>query len=295
MHKEEGGVQASLLINLIGPEGFDVYETFTFEDSTDKDNVDKLIQKFDEYFGVKPNITLARYNFFTRNQEIGESINQYVTALKLLAKNCGFQTLEIELIRDRIVCGIKNAVVRDRLLRTDDLTLDKAIKICQVDEISVDSSRLLETRSVGQGPAHVDAVGVRGGGGAARARGRGWRGRRACGAPASANTYRRDLPSGAGGNCPRCGGNQCGASNQCPAIFVQCYVCENYGHFARMCNLNKTVKKMHDIGLREEKLEEEQDCESFYISMLFNVSEINSLTEDWCEILSCENGSEKFK
>lgn len=62
-----------------------------------------------------------------------------------------------------------------------------------------------------------------------------------------------------------------------------------------MCNLNKTVKKMHDIGLREEKLEEEQDCESFYISMLFNVSEINSLSEDWCEILSCENGSEKFK
>ncbi|XP_059054674.1 uncharacterized protein LOC131848758 [Achroia grisella] len=150
VHKEEECVQASLLINLVGPEGFDVYETFTFKSEKEKDDVAILLKKFDEYFGVKQNITLARYNFFMRNQEIGESINQYVTALKLLSKNCDFKILEEELIRDRIVCGIKNTTVRDRLLRTEDLTLERTINICQVDEISNDSSRLLESRGGAQ-------------------------------------------------------------------------------------------------------------------------------------------------
>ncbi|XP_041984951.1 uncharacterized protein LOC121737351 isoform X1 [Aricia agestis] len=114
VHSEKADVQASLLINLIGPEGFDVYETFTFEKDSDRDDVAVLLAKFDAYFGVKTNITLARYHFFTRNQEIGETINQYVTNLKLLAKTCQFQNLEQELIRDRIVCGIKNTIMSGR-------------------------------------------------------------------------------------------------------------------------------------------------------------------------------------
>ncbi|XP_062529147.1 uncharacterized protein LOC134200371 [Bombyx mori] len=181
VHKEEGSVQASLLINLIGTEGFDVYETFKFSNDTEKDDVTVLLKKFDEYFGVKPNVTLARYNFYMRNQEGGESIDQYVTALKLLSKTCEFKTLEEEFIRDRIVCGIKNTIVRDRLLRTDDLTMDKAIKICKVDEVSADSSRVLqESRGASAGPVRVDAVGARGGAGPRAARspaacGPGWR------------------------------------------------------------------------------------------------------------------------
>lgn len=288
VHKEEIGVQASLLINLIGPEGFDVYETFTYETETDKDDVNVLIKKYDEYFGVKHNITLARYNFFTRNQEIGESISQYVTALKLLCKNCEFKILEDELMRDRIVCGIKNAVVRDRLLRTEDLTLEKAIKICQVNEISNDNNRVLEAR--GGSPVCVNAVGVQGGlRGSGGGRGR-WRGRRGRGAQAP----RRPPPAHANVQCPRCGG-QCSEYNQCPAISVQCYVCENYGHFARMCKVKKNVKKLYDIGVREEKLNDEDDCESFYVSILKNVSEIRSSSEDWYQELNNEYGNEKFK
>ncbi|XP_073967423.1 uncharacterized protein [Choristoneura fumiferana] len=176
VHKEETAVQASLLINLIGSDGFDVYQTFTFGKESDRDDVKALLKKFDEYFGVKSNVTLARYNFFTRDQEHGETISQYVVALKLLSKKCEFQSLEDSLIRDRIVCGINNGVVRDRMLRESDLTLDKAIKICEADEVSADSSRCLEAR--GPGPARVDEVRARGAG---RPRG-GWRGRGRAGA-----------------------------------------------------------------------------------------------------------------
>ncbi|CAK1547654.1 unnamed protein product [Leptosia nina] len=117
---EPASVQSSLLINLIGPDGFDVYETFTFEKEEDKDDIRVLLKKFDAYFDTKGNITLTRYKFFTRVQEDGESIQQYVTALRLISKYCNFARLEEELIKDRIVCGVRNHAIRDRLLRCED-------------------------------------------------------------------------------------------------------------------------------------------------------------------------------
>ena len=65
-----------------------------------------------------------------------ESVDQYVTELRLLAKNCCFGELQEELIRDRIICGIKADSLQARMLREDDLTLDKAISICKADEES---------------------------------------------------------------------------------------------------------------------------------------------------------------
>ncbi|XP_063370715.1 uncharacterized protein LOC134659037 [Cydia amplana] len=139
---ESAEVQASLLVNLIGSEGFDVFQTFTFAADTEKDDVQAIIKKFDAYFGAKVNTTLLRYKFFTRNQEEGESIQAYVTALRLLSKNCEFSTLEDDLLKDRIVCGVRNVTVRDRLLRCEDLDLDKAIKMCQAEEASKESGCL---------------------------------------------------------------------------------------------------------------------------------------------------------
>lgn len=298
VHKEEGGVQASLLINLIGAEGFDVYETFTFDNDAQKDDVTLLIKKFDDYFGVKQNITLARYNFFMRNQESGESIDQYLTALKLLSKICEFKNLEEELIRDRIVCGIQSIVVRDRLLRTDDLNLDKAVKICQAHEISKDSNRVLETRSTlgiaDSVPLQVNNVGMRGGVGRSGWRARGQRrGRGAAGPSNSLSERARRAAPAAPGPCLRCGG-QCVDYRYCPANTVQCYICEKRGHYARMCNLKNSVKKLYNIEVCEEEIED-GDCESFFISALYNLSEIRSPSQDWCETLQCIGGSEMFK
>ncbi|CAK1599497.1 unnamed protein product [Parnassius mnemosyne] len=288
VHKEEGSIQASLLINLIGSDGFDVYETFTFDSEEQREDIEILMKKFDEYFGVQSNITLLRYNFFTRYQETGESIDQYVTALKLLSKNCEFKNLEQELIRDRIVCGIRSTIVRDRLLRTDELTLEKAIKICQADEMSTDSKRVMETGSFGSsascGPVRVEALAMRGGErrGGGRSGGRGGR---------------RGTRAAHGGTatspCPRCGA-QCTDVDSCPAISVKCYVCGNYGHYARMCKCKNSVKKMYEIEVNTEKSNND-DCESFYVSVLMDKTQNKIGGDDWYEVLRGECGFERFK
>ena len=47
------------------------------------------------------------------------------------------------LIRDRIVCGIRDDSVRRRLLREADLTLEKAIDVCRANEITSSQVKML--------------------------------------------------------------------------------------------------------------------------------------------------------
>ena len=104
------------------------------EDKTEK--LDILFTKFGSYCKSKQNITVERYRFDMHVQESSETIDQYVTEFKLIAKNCGYGKLEDQLIRDQIVCGIKSETVKQCLLRTEDLTLDKAISIGRTEEQS---------------------------------------------------------------------------------------------------------------------------------------------------------------
>ena len=58
-----------------------------------------------------------------------------------MAATCELESLH--LIRDRIVCGIKAQTLKERMLRENDLTLQKAIDICRAAETSRDQLKLL--------------------------------------------------------------------------------------------------------------------------------------------------------
>ena len=65
-----------------------------------------------------------------------ETVEQFVTDLKIGAQSYNFGDLRDGMIRDRQVLGITSLRFRERLLREEDLTLRKAVQICQVAEIS---------------------------------------------------------------------------------------------------------------------------------------------------------------
>ena len=72
---------------------------------------------------------MKRTIFNNCNQHDTESIDAYVGELRLLAKSCNFSTLDDSLIRDCIVCGITDQMVRKRLLQTADLKLKSCIDV----------------------------------------------------------------------------------------------------------------------------------------------------------------------
>ncbi len=83
---------------------------------------------------------MERHKFNTRNQKDAES---YVTNLHILADTCKYGMTKDEFIRDKIVCGITSDRVRKQLLKERTLTLDKAIQICQLNELSEDYGKQL--------------------------------------------------------------------------------------------------------------------------------------------------------
>ena len=83
--------------------------------------------------------------FNTRAQGATEGIDVYVTELRKLARNCEFGELHDsiirDIIRDRIVCGIRSNEVRKRLLREKDLSLERAVEMCKSSEITENQAK----------------------------------------------------------------------------------------------------------------------------------------------------------
>ena len=79
-------------------------------------------------------VIAERFRFNKRDQKEGEVIRVYVVSLQKLAEHCAFGDSLSDMLRDRLVCGIKNEGVQKRLLTKADLTFAKAVEIAEVAE-----------------------------------------------------------------------------------------------------------------------------------------------------------------
>ena len=80
-----------------------------------------------------PNKIFAHHSLAIRLQEPGESIDQFLVALKKLSKDCNFQTVTVEvyrdeLVRDCFISGLSSSYIRQRLLEPKILTQDEAYR-----------------------------------------------------------------------------------------------------------------------------------------------------------------------
>ena len=72
--------------------------------------VDALFKKFEDYCIPKRNLIIEPRKFFTRSQQIGESIETYVTELKNLSSICDFGGILDGMLTYRIVEGIRSEI-----------------------------------------------------------------------------------------------------------------------------------------------------------------------------------------
>ena len=136
LDKKDAKVQAMALLHVAGTEALDVYNSFQWSDDGDKTKIKEIMAKFERYCNPRKNLTFERHSFLTRKQQEGETIDAYVTDLRNKATRCEFGDLKDGLIRDITVCGIRDDIVRARLLRESELTLEKCVDICRAAEVS---------------------------------------------------------------------------------------------------------------------------------------------------------------
>lgn len=132
LNKKDEKVQCAQLLHQMGEEAISIFNTFNFME-VEKDKIEILKKKFEDYFVPKKNLMYERYKFFTFKQTT-ETIEQYATELKTKAAQCEFGQLKEELIKTMLITGIKDDPTREKLLQQDNITSEKAIECCIVTE-----------------------------------------------------------------------------------------------------------------------------------------------------------------
>lgn len=152
-HDKPDKIKIAILLNLLGSEGLEIFNTFEFATPEEKGKYTAVLESFQNYCSPRQNVVYERYKFFSCIQQEGQTIECYVTQLKTLASTCEFADQESGLIRDRIVLGIRDHGLKERLLRESNLELEKAVEIVRAAETSRE-----QLRNMKDDPATVNSI-----------------------------------------------------------------------------------------------------------------------------------------
>nr|XP_006825727.1 PREDICTED: uncharacterized protein LOC102807433 [Saccoglossus kowalevskii] len=175
---------------------------------------------------VQCNVFLHVAGYAAQEKNPGEIFDTFFTELRQKVKDCEYNTLKNSLLCDRVVCGIRNESVREKLLQTEDLTLEKAVNICCLSEISASQLKTPE--------ASVHAV---------KQNGRFYRHRAQ--RPVKTRFQDNDEKSIARDSkkCGHCGGPFHANRAKCPAYGKECLYCHKLGHFRSVCKSRSRFNK----------------------------------------------------
>ena len=212
LNAKDESIQVATLLTIIGEDAREVFSTFSWTDAKNAQKIDCVVRKFREYCQPTKNIPFERYLFNQREQEMDESYDHYRTSLRKLAENCDFENITPnEILRDRLIFGIRDSKVRERLLRELNLTLENTTDIiCRTAE------NMRSQMEIVQGKEHVvEAV-------------------------QSKTTI----------ECWFCGKHHKRGREHCYAYGKQCSKCRKYNHFAAKCKsgISDKNKPVHAIS-----------------------------------------------
>ncbi|UYV70106.1 hypothetical protein LAZ67_7001810 [Cordylochernes scorpioides] len=175
-------------------------------------NYELVVKKFEEHFIGKRNVIFERAQFNRRYQQDGEAVEEYIRVLHKMAENCNYGSLKEEMIRDRIVVGVKNLQLSEKLQLEPNLTLERDIQAACQTMYQVYEKKLP--------PRRFNSI----------------FGKRDASKKSKFQKWSKPENSG----CIRCGASKFHPYKDCPAKEVKCHKCKKVGHFAKVC-YNKTV------------------------------------------------------
>ncbi|GFS50337.1 retrovirus-related Pol polyprotein from transposon 297 [Trichonephila clavipes] len=201
-------------------------------------------------------------NFFSCIQLEGQAIETHVTQLKTLASTCEFSEQENGLIRGHIVLGIKDSGLQERLLRENNLNMEKAIEIVRAAEASRE-----QVRNMKYDTATINFV------------------------KENQNKPKTQY------NCKKCGRKH--KPRECPAFGKICAKCKKKNHFA--AKFFQSTKNIHEMNVPENEMvyfnsvnENETKC-AMKNSTDFNFKNVEMVSETtWYKNVSLDVSNKFF-
>ena len=244
LDKEDDERQVSTLLYCLGEEGDDVLTSTNITAESRKKFAD-VIQKFDDFFKVRKNVIFERARFNQRSQGETETADQFITSLYSLAADCEYGMLKEQLIRDRIVVGIRDRSLSAKLQLDSELTLEKAKRLVRQQEAVRGQQAIL---SKPDGETTIQA----------------FTSRKPLKRPANSRSLRpstnstRPQPVNRSHKCSYCGKGP-HPKQSCPAKDVICHKCKKKGHYSSVCR-----SKAVDTFFEEQGKEDDGFLDTIY-------------------------------
>lgn len=112
-----------------------------------------VLAKFDS-FQVCRNVIFEHARINRRSQLQGETAEQYITTLYSLVDNCNYGNFQDEMLRDRLVVGIRDTTLSERLQLDPELALKNAKKAIRQREAVHEQQHVLK----GSDPPRLEAL-----------------------------------------------------------------------------------------------------------------------------------------
>ena len=193
---------------------------------------DTVKAKLDSYFVIRRNVIFERFKFNKRVQLENETVDLFVTDLHCMAEHCQFDDINGELIRDRLVVGLRDTRLAERPQLDPQLTLEKAVNQARQSEAVKKQHVLLRDDQSSHGVKEtLDAV----------HKSKFYRKKE--------QQKRKDQGHTSTPNptCQRCGKSTSHARDLCPTKDAVCHKCTKKGHFAKVCK-SKVVAEVEQQG-----------------------------------------------
>ena len=258
--------KVGLLLNHIGEEGLDIYDSFVFlpaapnpiqgqppRAAEDPNHYVTVVQKYNEYFGKRdPQLLLREQFWFHLKRGPSQTLESWVLAVRKFAAECKFPQAYIEqAIRDKLTFSCTDESSKAKLYDVGaGLTLDRTVEILYQKETT--RYELRESKS-----ANIDVVHSRA--------------KKKTSSSKSAERVRTSDKT----KCGYCGGEHLKGKKNCPAANNNCDKCGLRGHFAKVCRTSK-ARISHVVEGEEDEESDDSESDVFIGSVTSQVNATSS-------------------
>lgn len=229
-HTQSEEERVDSLVYIMGEDAEEIFQSFSLS-AADKKSFDKVMEAFDNHFISKVNVIFERAKFNLRCQNEDESVEEFITSLYTLSEKCSYGAMRDELIRDRLVVGVRNKKLSENLQLESNLDLPKAVNIARNHSNVKKQQKELNLQERSQEVSYINK---------------------------QAKPQRKAKPSTSSKimSCEKCGRNTCfsltNTNKACPAEKSKCDSCGRFGHYRYVCTKNeKRDKRVHAIEQEE--------------------------------------------
>ncbi|KAJ1089758.1 hypothetical protein NDU88_002903 [Pleurodeles waltl] len=130
--------KTNILLHCLGAKGLKIYNSIN-KKMRAPDQGDVFIHALEDLTeNFRPAVCVAvdRFKFYHRKQQLEESVDDYVAALKNLALSCKFGNLHDDLVRDQIIMHTANPHIQEKLWSRGEAPLREVIDMVKSAELT---------------------------------------------------------------------------------------------------------------------------------------------------------------